>query len=114
MPGFFASAALIVTTLSLLLASLDSLKGSASDAQSVMEWAKDEDFTREADEANNDDSVVTIDAKEAKAKPVKAKQASTETASAETLATIADICDDVLAFVLAFAVKYPRVLAAPL
>ena len=31
-------------------------------------------------------------------KPGKAKQASTETAAAETLASIADNCDDVLAF----------------
>ena len=47
-------------------------------------------------------------------KPGKSKQASAETAAAETLASIADDCEDVLAFLQAVAVKYPRVLAAPL
>ena len=47
-------------------------------------------------------------------KPGMAKQASAETATAETLASIADDCDDVLAFLQAVTVKYPRVLAAPL
>ena len=47
-------------------------------------------------------------------KPGQAKQASAETAAAETLASIADDCDDVLAFLQAVAFKYPRVLAAPL
>ena len=49
---------------------------------------------------------------EAKAKPVKANQATAKTAAAETLATIADDCDDILAFLQAVAVKYPRVLAS--
>ena len=58
--------------------------------------------------------MVTIEAAEAKANPGKAKQASDETAAAETLATIEDDCDNVLAFLQAVAVKYPRVIAAPL
>ena len=61
-------------------------------ARSITEWASNADPLVEADEAIDDDSVVTIEAAEAK-KPGKAKQAS-----AETLATIADDCDDVLAF----------------
>ena len=76
-------------------------------ARSIMEWASDEDSTSKADEANDNNSVVTIEAEEAKAKPGKAKQASTETAAAETLATIVDDCDDVLAFLQAVAVKSP-------
>ena len=79
-----------------------------------MEWAKDENSTSGAYEANDDDSVITIDAKEAKAKPVKEKQASAETADAETLATITENCEDVFASLQAVAVKYPRVIAAPL
>ena len=47
-------------------------------------------------------------------KPGKVKQASAETAAAETLASFAVDCDDVLAFLQAIAVKYPRVIAAPL
>ena len=67
-----------------------------------------------ADEANDDDSVVTIEAAEAKANPGKANQASAKTAAVETLATITDDCDNILAFLQAVAVKSPRVLAAPL
>ena len=81
---------------------------------SITEWEKDEDSTSEADEANDDDSVVTIDAKEAKANPGKAKQASAETAAAEKLTTITDNFNDVLAFLQAISVKSPRVIAAPL
>ena len=44
--------------------------------------------------ANNDDSVVTIEAKDAKAKPGKAKQAA-----AEAFTTIAEDGDNVLAFI---------------
>ena len=55
-----------------------------------------------------------IEAAEAKSKPGKANQASVKTAAAETLATTADDCDNFLAFLQASAVKYPRVLAAPL
>ena len=47
-------------------------------------------------------------------KTVKAKQVSAETAAAETLASFAVNCDDVLAFLQAVAVKYPRVIAAQL
>ena len=66
----------------------------------------DADSSSEADEANDDDSVVTIEAAEAK-NPGKAKQASAKTAAAETLATITDDCDNVLAFLQAIAVKSP-------
>ena len=78
-----------------------------------MEWALDAESLSEADEANNDDIIVMIEAAEAK-KPGKAKHASSKTAAAETLATIADDCDNVLAFLQAVSVKYPQVLAAPL
>ena len=73
---------------------------------SITKWASDADSLSEADEANDDDSVVTIEAAEAK-NPGKAKQASAKTAAAEMLATIADNCEDVLAFLQAVAVKYP-------
>ena len=53
-------------------------------ARSIMEWASDADSTSKADEANDNNSFVTIEAEEAKAEPGKAKQASTETATAET------------------------------
>ena len=81
--------------------------------------ASDADSSSEADKANDDNSVVTIEAAEAKSKPGKAKQASSETAAAETaavetLATISDNCDDVLAFLQAVSVKSPQVLVAPL
>ena len=66
--------------------------------RSITEWVSDADSSSKADEANNDNSVVTIETAKAKAKPGKAKQASTKTAAAETLATIAGNCDDVLAF----------------
>ena len=75
-------------------------------ARSITEWAPEADYSSKADEANDDDSVVTIEAAEAK-DPGKAKQASAETAAAETLATITDDCDDVLAFLQAVTVKYP-------
>ena len=48
------------------------------------------DSSSEADEANDDDSVVTIEATEAKENPGTAKQASAETAAVKTLATITD------------------------
>ena len=83
-------------------------------ARSITEWVSDADFSSEADEANDDNSVVTIEAAEAKAKPGKMKQASTKTAAVGTLAIIVDNCDDVLAFLQAVAVKYLRILAAPL
>ena len=50
---------------------------------SITKWAKDEDTTNEADEANDNDSVVTIDTKEAKATPGKAKQAAAKTSAAK-------------------------------
>ena len=46
-------------------------------ALSITEWVSDVYSTSEAYEANDDDSVVTIEAEEAKAKPGKAKQGST-------------------------------------
>ena len=59
-------------------------------ARSITEWASDADSSSEADEANDDNSVLTIEAAEAKAKPGKSKQAFVEMAAAETLATIID------------------------
>ena len=82
-------------------------------ARSITEWASDADSSSEANKANDDDSVVMIEAVEAK-NPGKAKHASAETAAAKTLATIAYDCDNVLAFLQAVSVKSPRVLAAPL
>ena len=82
-------------------------------ARSITGWASDADPSSKADETSKDDSVVTIEDKEAK-KPGKVKQASTKTAADKTLATIADDCDDVLAFLQAVSVKSPRVIAAPL
>ena len=83
-------------------------------ACSITEWESDSYSSSEADKANDNKSVVTIEAAEAKANPGKAKQASVETAAARTLATIADDCDNVLAFLQAIAVKSPRVIVAPL
>ena len=76
-------------------------------ARSITEWASDADSLSEAEEANNDDSVFTIEAAESKEKPGKVNQVSAETAATETLATITDNCDDVLAFLQAVAIKYP-------
>ena len=93
-------------------------------ARSITAWASDADPLSEADKASDDNSVMTTGATEAKKpgkakqassetasaetkKPGKAKQASAETAAAETFSTIADDCDDVLAFLQAVAVKSP-------
>ena len=86
-----------------------------------------------ADEASDDDSVVTVETPEASEgkkwgkskasvkttaaearKPGKAKQASAETAGAKTLVSFAFNCDDVLAFLQAVSVNPPQVIAAPL
>ena len=75
-------------------------------ARSIMEWASDADLLSETDEANYNNSFVTIEAVEAK-NLVKGKQASATTAAAKTLETIEDDCDDVLAFLQAVAVKSP-------
>ena len=75
-------------------------------ARSITEWASDADYSNKAYEANDNDSVVTIEATESK-NPGKAEQASAETAAAETLSTIADNCNDVFAFLQAVAVKSP-------
>ena len=100
-------------------------------SRSITEWALDAAPTSEADEASNNDSVVKVEATEEKKsdktkqasdetassetkKPGKSKQASAEMADAEMLASIADDCDNVLAFFQAVAVKSPRVIAAPL
>ena len=100
-------------------------------ARSITEWASYAAPPSEADEASDDDRVVRVEAPEAKKpgktkqassetaiaeakKPSKTKQASSKTAAAKTLASITDNCNDVLASLQAVAVKYPRVLAAPL
>ena len=97
----------------------------------ITEWALDAAPSSEVDEASDDDSVVPVEAADAKKpgktkqasaetasaetkKPGKSKQASVETAATKTLAPIADNYNDVVAFLQAVAVKYPRVLAAPL
>ena len=59
-------------------------------ACAITEWAKDEDTTNEADKANDDDSIVTVEAEDAKTKPGRAEQAAAKTAYAKTLTTIAD------------------------
>ena len=76
-------------------------------ARSITEWASDAAPSSEVNEASDNNSVVTIEEEEAKVKPGKEKQASAETAAAETLATIADNCDEVLAFLQAVAVRSP-------
>ena len=49
-------------------------------ARFITEWAKEEETRSEADEANDEDSVISIEAKDVKlAKPGKAKQATAET-----------------------------------
>ena len=102
-------------------------------SQSITKWALDTAPPSEADEASDDDRIVTVEAPEASEgkksrkpkassetpttearKPGKAKQASAETAAAETLASVAADCNDVLAFLQAIVVKSPRVIAAPL
>ena len=94
--------------------------------RSITEWASDTAPPSEADEASENDSVITVEAADAsegkksgkpkasadtpstKARMLgKAKQASAETAAAETLAPFAVDCDDVLAFLQAVAVKPP-------
>ena len=70
-------------------------------ARFITEWTKDKDTTSEADDANSNDRVFTIDAWKAKAKPVKAKQASTK-----TFTTITDDCNDILAFLQAVSIKF--------
>ena len=52
-------------------------------ARSITEWASDAAPSSKADEASDDDSVVTIKTADAK-KTGKTKQASVETAAAET------------------------------
>ena len=78
-------------------------------SRSITEWEKEEETTSKADEANDNDSVITIEAVDAKAKPGKARQAASN-----TLTTIADDCGNVLVFLQDVAVKSPRVIAAPL
>ena len=79
-------------------------------SRSITKWAKEGKTASGADDDNNNDSVITIEAKDATlAKPGKAKQAT-----ANILTTIADNFDDVLAFLQAVYVKSPRVVAAPL
>ena len=100
-------------------------------ARSITEWASDAAPSSKADEASDNDSVVTVKSPEAKKvgktkqastkmaaaeakKPGKSKQASVKTAAAKTLASVAEDCDDVLSFLQVVAVKSPRVFAAPL
>ena len=79
-------------------------------SRSITEWAKEGENSSKADDDNDEDSVITIEAEDKKmAKPGKEKQAT-----AKTLTTIADDCGDVLVFLQAVAVKSPRVIAAPL
>ena len=94
--------------------------------RSITEWALDANPSSEAIEASDNNSVVTIEAAEAKKpgkakqasdetkNPGKAKQASTETAAAKTMASIADNCNNILAFLQVIAVKSTRFLVAPL
>ena len=84
-------------------------------ARSITEWALDAAPSSEAKKASDNDSVVTVEATEAKKpcktnhasaktvaaqtkKPGKAKQASAKTATAKTLASITEIYNNVLAF----------------
>ena len=79
-------------------------------ACSIMEWVKEGENASEADNNNNKDSVITIEAEYKKTvKPGKANQATVK-----TLITVTDDCNNVLAFIQAVAVKSPRVIAAPL
>ena len=102
-------------------------------ARSITKWDSDTAPPSEADEASDNDSVVTVEAPEASEdkksgkpkasakkpatearNPEKAKQASAETAAAKTLASFEVDCDDALAFLQAVAVKSPRVIVSPL
>ena len=100
-------------------------------SHSITEWSSDTAPPIEADEASDDDSVVTFKAPEAKKpgktnqasaemaaaeakNPGKATQASAKTAAVETLAFSVDDCDNVLASLQAVAVKSSRVLTAPI
>ena len=103
-----------LTEATILHGKSDACKLLKSFARSITKWESDAYSSSEADEASDDDSVVIIEAAEAKEKPGKAKQASAEMAAAKTLATITDDCDNVLALLQAVAVESPRVLAAPL
>ena len=79
-------------------------------SRSITEWAKKGETSRGEDDDNGKDSIITINAEDEKtAKPGKAKNST-----ANMLATIADDCGDVLAFLQAVAVKSPRFIAAPL
>ena len=79
-------------------------------AHSISGWEKEEETTSEADEDNEENSVITIEAEDAKlANPGKANQAS-----AKTLTTTTDYFDNILDFLQDVAAKYPQVIAAPL
>ena len=79
-------------------------------SHSITNWAKESETTSEEDENNNNNSVIAIEDEDVKSpKPAKAKQAA-----AKTLTTIADDCDNVLAFLQAVVVKSPQDIADPL
>ena len=77
---------------------------------SITDWAKEGENASNADNDNNKDSVITIKAEDEKT----AKTGKSEQATAKTLNTIADNCDEFLAFFQAAAVKSPQVITAPL
>ena len=79
-------------------------------SRSITECAKEGENTSKVDDDNDKDSVITIKAEDEKTvTPGKAKQAT-----AETFTTIADNCDNVLAFLQAVTVKSPQVIVSPL
>ena len=71
-------------------------------ARAITERAKEAGTTSKADKDNDNDIVITIEAKDTNLENTgKAKQAAVE-----TLTTIADYCENVLTFLQAVSVKY--------
>ena len=79
-------------------------------ARSITEWAKEGETASEENDNNDKDSKSSVEAEDEKTM----KTGKEKLATAETLSTIADYCNDVLAFLQAVAVNSPRVIADPL
>ena len=75
-----------------------------------MEWVKKGETASGEDGDNDEDSEGGVGAEDEKT----TKRGKVNQATSEALATIADNCDNVLAFLQVVAVKSPRVVAAPL
>ena len=99
-----------LTEAAILQRELDAGKLQKMVARSITEWAKEGETTSGEDNDNDEDIKISVEAKDEKmTKTGKAKKAT-----AETFTTIADDCDDVLAFLNSIIVKSPRAIAAPI